>query len=80
MRKKKAAALKAAIYLGEHHLIEDPLFDDGYKASAPVYPVDPNLMKRVIVTYHSHFHSDIYVFNKMYYLKFEICSTSYIVS
>ena len=41
-----AAAHEAAVYLGEHLLIEDPLFDDGYNAPAPVYPVDLKLMKR----------------------------------
>ena len=39
-------AHKAAVYLGEHLLIEDPLFDDGYNAPAPIYPVDLKLMKR----------------------------------
>ena len=41
-----AAAHEAAVYLGEHLLIEDPLFDDGYNAPAPVYEVDLKLMKR----------------------------------
>ena len=41
-----AAAHEAAVYLDEHLLIEDPLFDDGYNAPAPVYEVDLKLMKR----------------------------------
>jgi hypothetical protein len=41
-----AAAHEAAVYLGEHLLIEDPLFDDGYNAPTPVYPVDIKMMKR----------------------------------
>ena len=41
-----AAAHEAAVYLGEHLRIEDPLFDDGYNAPAPVYEVDLKLMKR----------------------------------
>ena len=41
-----AAAHEAAVYLGEHLLIEDPEFDDGYNAPAPVYEVDLKLIKR----------------------------------
>ena len=41
-----AAAQEAAVYLDGHLLIEDPLFDDGYNAPAPVYEVDLKLMKR----------------------------------
>ena len=41
-----AAAHEAAVYLDEHLRIEDPLFDDGYNAPAPVYEVDLKLMKR----------------------------------
>ena len=41
-----AAAHEAAVDLGEHLLIEDPLFDDGYNAPEPVYEVDLKLMKR----------------------------------
>jgi hypothetical protein len=41
-----AAAHEAAVYLDGHLLFEDPLFDDGYNAPAPVYEVDLKLMKR----------------------------------
>ena len=52
-RAEAAAAHEAAVYLGEHLLIEDPLFDDGYNAPTPVYPVDIKMMKREDLYIHS---------------------------